>query len=92
MKPLIKVVNRIYMLRDYSPITTILAMAMLPSALITSTSLDDVSNHGSTKYRSYIIWSQRLLLAFYVPRTINTYLAYRQSGLSQLSNFSAQEF
>lgn len=71
--------------------TTILAMAILPLALITSTKPDDVFDFGSTKYRSYISWSQRLLLAFYVTRTINTYLAYYQVGLSQLSNFLAQE-
>ena len=66
-------------------------MAMLPMALIILTNPVDVLDSVYTQNESYVYWSQRLFLASYTTKVVSTYLTYHHIGLTQLSNFLAQE-
>ena len=79
------------MVRDFSSVTTIFAMAMMPLALIISTNAVDALDPLYNQHRSYVYWSQRLFLASYIIKVVSTYLTYHHIGLTQLSNFLAQE-
>ena len=92
MKASIRAVNMIYIIRDYSPITTVLAMALLPFVLIPTTDADDVFNSVAVKHEAYIIWAQRLFLAAHLARTFHGYFMYRHVGLSRVANIHSQEF
>lgn len=92
MKPSTRAVNLIYIIRDYSPLTTVLAMALLPWVLIPPTATTrDVFDVIATEHRTYLVWSQRLFLAAYLSRTFHTYFLYRHVGLSRAANFFSQE-
>ena len=92
MKPSTRAVNLIYIIRDYSPLTTVLAMALLPWALIPPISAtDDAFDSIAIKHKAYLVWAQRLFLAARLTRTFHTYFMYRHVGLSRVANIFSQE-
>ena len=91
MEPSIRAVNMSYLIRDYSPITTVFAMVLLPFALMPTTDSYDVFDSIAVKQEAYLIWSQRLFLAAYLIRTSHGYFMYRHIGLSRVANFRSQE-
>ena len=94
MKPSTRAVNLIYIIRDYSPLTTAFAMALLPWALIpptTTANAHDVFDAVTIEHRAYLVWAQRLFLAAYLSRTFHTYFMYRHVGLSRVANIFSQE-
>lgn len=92
MKASVKAVNRIYMLRDYSPLTTLLSMLLLPLVLFPTFDANDVWSTVSSQKSPYLPWTQRLFLVSHTALAINTYITYHHVGLSQLSNIQAQDF
>ena len=92
MRASVKAVNRIYMLRDYSPLTTLLSMLLLPLMLLPILDGDDVWSTISSQNSPYLPWTQRLFLVSHTTHAINTYITYHHIGLSQLSNIQAQDF
>ena len=95
MEPSTRAVNLIYIIRDYSPLTTVLAMALLPWVLIPSTGTDandDIFDAMAIEHRAYLVWAQILFLAAYLSRTFHTYFMYRHVGLSRVANLFSQEF
>lgn len=92
MKASVKAVNRIYMLRDYSPLTTLLSMLLLPLVLIPSFDAKDVWSTVSSQNTPYLTWTQRLFLVSHIALAITTYITYHHVGLSRLSNIQAQDF
>ncbi|KAI4251758.1 MAG: hypothetical protein LQ352_004670, partial [Teloschistes flavicans] len=73
----------VYVLRDYSPILTVLAMLLLPLALMpsfttTTTTVDDddIFHSLATKHKPYLIMTQRLFLATHVAQTLHGHFAY----------------
>lgn len=91
MKPSIRAVNMIYIIRDYSPMTTVLAMILLPFVLIPSTDANDVFDSIVIKHQAYLFWAQRLFLAAHLVRTFHGYFVYRHVGLSRVANIHSQE-
>ena len=96
MKPSTRAVNLIYIIRDYSPVTTVLAMALLPWVLIppttrATTDADDAFASIAIEHRAYLVWAQRIFLAAYLSRTFHTYFMYRHVGLSRVANIFSQE-
>lgn len=92
MKASVKAVNRIYMLRDYSPLTTLLSMLLLPLVLFPTFDANDVWSTVSSQNSPYLPWTQRLFLVSHTALAITTYITYHHVGLSQLSNIHAQDF
>ena len=91
MKASVRAVNMIYVIRDYSPLTTILAMALLPYVLIPTTDRDDIFDSIATEHKVYLIWAQRLFLATHLARAFHGYFMYRHVGLSRVANIHSQE-
>lgn len=92
MKASVKAVNRIYMLRDYSPLTTLLSMLLLPLVLLPTFDANDVWSTVSLQNSPYLPWAQRLFLVSHTALAISTYITYHHVGLSQLSSIQAQDF
>ena len=92
MRASVKAVNRIYMLRDYSPLTTLLSMLLLPLMLLPTFGGDDVWGALWSQNSPYLPWTQRLFLVSHTILAINTYITFHHVGLSQLSNIQAQDF
>ena len=91
MKPSIRAVNMIYVIRDYSPMTTVLAMALLPFVLIPATDANDVFSSIAIEHKAYLIWARRLFLAAHLARTFHGYFMYKHVGLSRVANIHSQE-
>ena len=92
MKASVKAVNRIYMLRDYSPLTTLLSMLLLPLVLFPTFDANDVWSTVSSQNSPYLAWTQGLFLVSHTALAMTTYITYHHVGLSQLSNIQAQDF
>lgn len=92
MKPSTRAVNMIYIIRDYSPITTVLAMALLPLVLIPTTAAGDVFDSIAIEHETYLIWAQRLFLVGHLARVFLGYFMYRHVGLSRVANILSQEW
>ena len=61
MRASVKAVNRIYMLRDYSPLTTLLSMLLLPLMLLPILDGDDVWSTISSQNSPYLPWTQKAI-------------------------------
>ncbi|MCJ1230379.1 hypothetical protein MMC12_007052 [Toensbergia leucococca] len=70
MKPSVRAVNMIYIIRDYSPLTTILGMLLLPLVLIPTPGADDDLIAIANKHGLFIFWAQTLFLATHMARTL----------------------
>lgn len=92
MKPSTRAVNMIYIIRDYSPVTTVLAMALLPLVLIPTTAAGDVFDSIAIEHATYLIWAQRLFLVGHLARTFLGYFMYSHVGLSRVANILSQEW
>lgn len=86
-----RAVNLLYIIRDYSPITTVLAMLLLPLVLIPIGSADDIFNTISAKHEAYLIWSWRVFLAAHLARTFHGYITYQHVGPVHVANIHSQE-
>lgn len=92
MKASVKAVNRTYMLRDYSSLTTLLSMLLLPLMLLPTLDGNDAWSTLSSQNPPYLTWAKRLFLVSHAMLAVNTYITYNHIGLSQLSNIQAQDF
>ena len=91
MKLSTRTVNMIYIIRDYSPMTTVLAMALLPLVLIPIYKGDDLFKSIAVKHATYLVLSRRLFLATYLARSIHSYATYRHLDPSLMANFYSME-
>ena len=91
MKLSTRIVNTIYVVRDYSPITTCLAMVLLPLVLIPVWEVDDIFNSIAAKHGPYLVLSRSLFLAAHLARSFHNYLTYRHLDLSLVANIHSQE-
>lgn len=92
MKASVKAVNRIYMLRDYSSLTTLVSMLLLPLVMFPTSDANDVWSVFSSENSAYLPWAQSLFLVSQTALAISTYITYHHVGLSQLKNIQAQDF
>lgn len=84
-----RAVNMLYALRDYSPVTTSLALVMLPIALLLTPT--DELNIDSPVQRSQLFWIRVSFMVMYLTRQINGFVMYKHVGLSKVANFSSHE-
>ena len=86
-----KVVNLLEVLRDYAPITNILALLVLPLG-IHSRGLREIASpqHANSRQRSLQVLHY-LLLASYVSNKICTAALYHEVGLSHVWNYQSNE-
>ena len=93
MTPLQRAVNMLYAFRDYSPVTTSLALILLPIALLPRYPNDTptpTSNASSTRSIS-VFWIQMLYVSTFLAHKINTYIMYNHVGQSQVQNQESQQ-
>ena len=79
----------LYMLRDYAPVTNILAMILLPIALFPAQT-DEVATI-SLAHGSHLYWLRGIFLAAFVANKINACVVYGHIGLSRVWNFQSNE-
>lgn len=91
MKFSVRIVNMLYIIRDYSPITTVLAMLLLPLVLMPTPGADDDFTLIANKQRVFNLWAQTLFLATHLARTLHGYFTYRHLNLSHVANIHSQE-
>ncbi len=84
-----RAVNILYALRDYSPVTTSLALLLLPIALYPTGSND--STIASPEHQRHLSWLRNLFLVTYLSHKINIFIMYKHIGLSKLANFTSHE-
>lgn len=92
MKPSVSAVNFIYIIRDYSPLTTFLAMLLLPLALIPTANTDDTFNSIATKQGTLLFFTQTLFFTTHLASALRSYFTYRHLDLSLVAKFYAQEW
>lgn len=80
-----RLVNMLYMLRDYAPVTNVLALALLPIALYPTQADDLVLEQANS------LWLRRTFLIAYIAYKVNHYNVYSQIGLSRVLNFQSNE-
>ena len=81
----------LYIIRDYSPVTTLVAVVLLPLVLVPTSGVDDVFVSIAAQHQGYLFWAQRLFLAAHLARNLHGYIMYRHVGLSRVANIYAQE-
>ena len=91
MRLSVRAVNMIYIIRDYSPILTVLAMIFVPVVLIPKSDAYDVFTSIIPRHRASLYWAQRLFLAVYLTRTFHAYVTYSHVDLSRVANIHGQE-
>ncbi|KAL9576391.1 MAG: hypothetical protein Q9212_007138, partial [Teloschistes hypoglaucus] len=68
----IRLVNMVYVVRDYSPVLTVLAMLFLPLALMpTTTTEHDIFHSIAVKQKPYLVMTQRLFMATHVAQVFH---------------------
>ena len=85
-----RAVNLLYIIRDYSVITTVLAMVLLPLVLIPIPGTDDIFDTISAKHEAYLIASWRVFVAAHLARTFHSYFTYRHVGPLRVANIHSQ--
>ncbi|KAL9071760.1 MAG: hypothetical protein Q9161_004024 [Pseudevernia consocians] len=80
-----RLVNMLYMLRDYAPVTNVLALALFPIALYPTQADDSVLEQANS------LWLRRTFLVAYVAYKLNHYNVYSPIGLSRVLNFQSNE-
>ena len=91
MKLSTRAVNMVYIIRDYSPMTTVLAMALLPLVLLPMPGVNDLFNSIAVKHATYLIVTRRLFLATHLARSIHKYATYRHIDPSHVANVHSME-
>lgn len=92
MKLSVSAVNFLYIVRDYSPLTTFLAMFLLPLVLIPTENSDDIANSIATKQGTLLFWTKTLFLTTHLASALRNYFTYRHLDLSLVENLWAQEW
>lgn len=82
-----RIINMLYALRDYSPLTTSLALILLPIALLPT--FPDQSAVISSEHRSSLFWLKLSFVTMFFSRKINNFIMYEHIGLSQMANFQS---
>ncbi|KAL8635555.1 MAG: hypothetical protein Q9228_006964 [Teloschistes exilis] len=87
----IRIVNMGYVVRDYSPILTVLAMLFLPLALMpTTTSTDgDIFQSIALKHRPYLVMTQKLFFVTHLAQVFHGYYTYYHLDPAVVANTSA---
>lgn len=80
-----RLVNMLYMLRDYAPVTNVLALALFPIALYPTQANDSILEQANS------LWLRRTFLVAYIAYKLNHYNIYSQIGLSRVLNFQSNE-
>ena len=91
MKLSTRAVNMVYIIRDYSPMTIVLAMAFLPLVLFPTSEVDDIFNSIAAKHGILLVITRRLFLAAYLARSFHSYVTYRHIDPSHAENFHSME-
>lgn len=78
-----RLVNMLYMLRDYSPVTNVLAMALLPIALYPTQADDSVLERFDS------LWLRRTFLVAFIAYKVNRRNVYNHIGLSRVLNLQS---
>ena len=81
-----RLVNMLYLLRDYAPMTNVLALALLPIALYPTQADDSVLEQADS------LWLRRTFLVAFIAYKLNHYNVYNHIGLSRVLNFQSNEF
>jgi uncharacterized membrane protein len=84
-----RAVNVLYMLRDYAPVTNILAMILLPIALYPVQAQDSIAI--SHEHERQLFWLRRLYFVVFAAKKMNTWTVYGHIGLSRVWNFQSNE-
>ncbi len=82
-----RVVAILMALREYAPITNVLALMLLPIAVYVNP-LDNISTIAS---KSDLFWLQTIFLAAFLARKINNYIVYSHIGAQALSNVQSND-
>ena len=90
-----RAVNILYAFRDYSPMTSCLALLLLPIAVLLRYSTDEdaplrVSSPGS-QHQRLRFWIQALFVAAYISHALNTHFMYRHIGTARMLNFASHQ-
>ncbi|KAL8802057.1 MAG: hypothetical protein Q9182_004070 [Xanthomendoza sp. 2 TL-2023] len=89
MTALQRAVNMLYALRDYSPVTTSLALILLPVALYPRRPNNIASSVAGNM--NYLFWLQILYTLTFIAHKINTCIMYHNVGLATLQNFESHQ-
>ena len=91
MTPGQRAVGILYVLRDYSPLTNVAALALLPIVLLPNTS-DEITTVASGQHQQEVLVGLRaIFLLFYIAQKINLLILYHHIGLSRVLNFQSNE-
>ncbi|KAL8819805.1 MAG: hypothetical protein Q9223_001842 [Gallowayella weberi] len=82
-------VNMLYALRDYSPVTTSLALILLPVALYARRP-DNIASPVPENI-NYLLWLQVLYTLTFIAHKINTCIMYHNVGLGRVQNFESHQ-
>ena len=80
-----RLVNILYMLRDFAPVTNVLALALLPIALYPTQADDSVLKQADS------LWLRRTFLVAFIAYKANHCMVYNHIGLSRVLNFQSNE-
>ena len=80
-----RLVNILYMLRDFAPVTNVLALALLPIALYPTQADDSVLEQAESR------WLRRIFLVAFIAYRANHRNVYNHIGLSRVLNFQSNE-
>ncbi len=85
-----KAVGMLYVLRDYAPLTNVVALIFLPIVLLSRSSDDKMI--VSSRHQGLLLGGlQTVFLFFYAAQKINLYNLYRHVGIAQVLNFQSNE-
>ncbi|KAL8743197.1 MAG: hypothetical protein Q9190_004432, partial [Brigantiaea leucoxantha] len=85
-----RAVNMLYVLRDYAPITNMLAMVLLPIAIAPITQSGQSLNIPP-EFRSHCDLLWKLFLISLIAQKLNTWILYHHIGISPVLNFQSNE-
>ena len=84
-----RIVNMLYAFRDYSPVTTSLALMLLPIALLPMHS--DQLALSTSEYPKNPLWLKLSFVIMFLLQKMNSFIMYKHIGLSKVSNFQSQD-
>ena len=85
-----RAVNLLYAFRDFAPLTNILALLVLPLALLPSAPTDEFSTISLSRPISLSLLRRLFLLAF-VANKVHYFVVYNHVGISRVWNFQSNE-
>ena len=80
-----RLVSMLFMLRDYAPVTNVLALALLPIALYPTQADDSALEQVDS------LWFRRIFLVAFIAYKVNHRNVYNHIGLSRVLNFQSNE-